>query len=381
MGSQPVARIDDKTTGHGNYKPRATLEAAGAPGEIIGGSDNVKVNNKGVNRVGDFWKNHAGIPNSRDKHSYPDRFQQTTSGDSTVLTNNQPTARIGDKVDGSDEIAGGSPNVFAGDNNLTPELQFIYNFTDGDYITDTTVTAKTGAISQNIAIGLKDGVIKPETIATPTVSGPIDSTPPAVVASTPAPTNFDQYTQDNIDYKTLMLTDQTSLATFTLKATLWGNQPTPPGPNTPWPGGKIGDNKHIKAQYGLTVPQILTNMANLAKNIWEPLKAQYPDAIITNSFRQGPPGAKGEQSQHGRGQAIDLKFGNRPKSDYYAIACWMRDNLPFDQLLQEVCGTAYWIHVSHYSGTGIKTPTQNKVANFYVDRGKDGFVPGLSQLT
>jgi hypothetical protein len=53
MSSQPVTRINDKTTGHGNYKPRATLEAAGAPGEIIGGSDNVKVNNKGVNRVGD----------------------------------------------------------------------------------------------------------------------------------------------------------------------------------------------------------------------------------------------------------------------------------------------------------------------------------------
>jgi uncharacterized Zn-binding protein involved in type VI secretion len=381
MSSQPITRINDKTTGHGNYKPRGTLEAAGAPGEIIGGSDNVKVNNKGVNRVGDFWKNHAGIPDSKDKHSYPNRFQQTTSGDNTVLTNGQPTARIGDKVDGDDTIAGGSPNVFAGDNNLTPEVQYIYNFTEVDYVNDSNAPTKTGVSSQNVTAGLKDGVIKQSTIDAPIVSGPIDSKPPANPPSTAVPTNFDQYTQDNIDYKTLMLTDKTSLATFTLKATLWGSQPTPPGPNTPWPAGsKVGDNKHIKAQYGLTVPQILSNMANLAKNIWEPLKAQYPNAIITNTFRQGRPGGQNEQAQHGRGQAMDLKFGNLPRSDYYNIACWIRDNLPFDQLLQEYCGDKFWIHVSHYSGTGQLTPTQNKVATVNVAI-KGGFVPGLRQLT
>ena len=135
--------------------------------------------------------------------------------------------------------------------------------------------------------------------------------------------------------------------------------------------------KHnVVAQKGLTVPQIVTNLANLAQNIWEPLKAQYPDAFITNSFREGE-----NQSQHGTGQAMDIQFHKVPSSEYYNRAQWMRDNLPFDQLLLE-CHTsgALWIHVSFYGGYGIEVAKKpiNQVAYMINDA---NFTPGLKDLS
>lgn len=135
--------------------------------------------------------------------------------------------------------------------------------------------------------------------------------------------------------------------------------------------------KHnVVAQKGLTVPQIVTNLANLAANIWEPLKAQYPDAFITNTFREGE-----NQSQHGTGQAMDVQFHKLASSEYVNRAKWMRDNLPFDQLLLE-CHTsgALWIHVSYYAGYGInvaKNPV-NQVAYMINDA---NFTPGLKDLS
>lgn len=138
---------------------------------------------------------------------------------------------------------------------------------------------------------------------------------------------------------------------------------------------KVTFPKHnVIAQKGLTVPQIVTNLANLAQNIWEPLKARYPDAFITNSFREGE-----NQSQHGTGQAMDIQFHRLASSEYLARATWMRDNLPFDQLLLE-CHTsgALWIHVSHYAGLGIKVLPVNKVAYMINDA---NFTPGLKDLS
>jgi hypothetical protein len=138
---------------------------------------------------------------------------------------------------------------------------------------------------------------------------------------------------------------------------------------------KVTFPKHnVQAQKGLTVPQIVTNLANLAQNIYEPLKAKYPDVFITNTFREGE-----NQSQHGTGQAMDVQFHRVPASEYLTRAQWMRDNLPFDQLLLE-CHTsgALWIHVSHYCGYGIKVQPINKVAYMINDA---NFTPGLKDLS
>jgi len=135
-------------------------------------------------------------------------------------------------------------------------------------------------------------------------------------------------------------------------------------------------NHNVIAQKGLTVPQIVTNLANLAQNIWEPLKAQYPSAFITNSFREGE-----NQSQHGTGQAMDIQFHRMPASEYLQAAIWIRDNLPFDQLLLE-CHTsgALWIHVSTWGGYGIKVANKpiNQIAYMINDA---NFTPGLKDLS
>ena len=379
MTSKSVARVGDKTVGHDSYKPRATK--AGSAG---GNAKSVFANTKLVNTEGSEWAPHGSPPGDRhasDTDGSPDVTNPIPGA--TVFINGKAVACIGDKVE-ADTIAGGSPDVFIGDNSefasfSAPDVAFVVEQTDVDQIDNSNSGSKISTSQSEINRGISSGVVSASSplVTTPTTVGNIDSTqPPAGITSTPVKGDFNNYNQDNIPYDTLMLTDKTSLAMFTTKAALWGNQPTPKGPNAPYAGG--GDNKYIRAQYGLTVPQILNNLANLAKNVYEPVKARYPRVIITNTFRQGPPGAGKPQAQHGLGMAMDLVFPGVPNSGYYDIACWIRDNLPFDQLLQEKCGSKIWIHVSHYSGNGTQVPKQNKIANVIVDQGK--FIPGLAPL-
>jgi hypothetical protein len=262
-----------------------------------------------------------------------------------------------------------------------PDVAFTMEEAEGDGVgTDSnSVDQAIASTSQQISIAQSDGTISStSTVLTPvTTTGTIDTSTGTNIQAVQASGDFSQYNQDNIPYDTLMLTPKTSLATFTTKAALWGNQPKPPGPNTPYgSGGTKGDNKYIKAQKGLTVPQILSNLANLASNVWEPFKARYPNALITNTFRQDAPGGSANQQQHGTGQAMDIIIPGANAQKYYEAACWVRDNLPFDQLLQEKAGGTIWIHVSLYSGTGIKVPTMNKVANMVVSPSQS-FTRGL----
>jgi hypothetical protein len=378
MSSKGITRVTDKTTGHGPYKPRATKGAG------VGGSSDVFANNLGVNRVGDGWAPHTPSPNDRhanDTDGSPDVTNDIPNA--SVFANNKAVARIGDKVE-ADTIAGGSTNVFVGDDSefasfAAPDVAFAVEQSDVDSVDDTNSASKGTQTTSSINRGVSSGVVSASSplVTTPTTVGKVDSTqPPANITSTPVKGDFNNYNQDNIPYSTLMLTDKTSLAMFTTKTALWGNQPSPPGPNAAYSGG--GDNKYIKAQYGLTVPQILNNLANLAKNVYEPIKARYPRVIVTNTFRQGPPGGGNAQAQHGLGMAMDLVFPGVSTAEYYDIAVWIRDNLPFDQLLQEKCGSKIWIHVSHYSGNGTQVPKQNKVANLIVSPYK--FIPGLAPL-
>ena len=389
MTSKAVTRVGDKTVGHGPYKPRATKGAG------VGGSSDVFANNLGVNRVGDLWEPHGTPPNlpgtagqhATDTDGNPDATNDIPNA--AVFANNKGVARVGDTVDNlNDTIAGGSPNVFIGDNSefasfAVPEVAFVVEQADIDFVTPSNSTAKGAEATSSVSSGVSTGIVSTSsTLLAPSSVGKVDTTPaPTYAPSTSVAGDFNSYNQDNIPYDTLMLTDKTSLAEFTIKSALWGNQPKPFGPNTPYtsnnPAG--GDNKHIKAQYGLTVPQILNNLANLAKNVYEPIKARYPRVIVTNTFRQGPPGAGKAQAQHGLGMAMDLVFPGLTTNQYYDVAVWIRDNLPFDQLLQEKAGSKIWIHVSHYSGNGTQVPKQNKVANVIVSPSYS-FTPGLAPL-
>jgi hypothetical protein len=98
---------------------------------------------------------------------------------------------------------------------------------------------------------------------------------------------------------------------------------------------------------GLTVPEIVCNLKLLAVNIVEPMKAQYSNMFVTNTWR--PAGIGSSTSQHPKGMAVDIQFKGAGKSDYFTIAKWCRDNLVYDQLLLEYKTTGSglpWIHIS-----------------------------------
>lgn len=133
---------------------------------------------------------------------------------------------------------------------------------------------------------------------------------------------------------------------------------------------------------GMKPYQIVNNLGALAKNIYEPLKAQYPKAFMTNSFRHGASIGGG---QHGTGQAADFQFHGVHSSGYFDIAVWMSKNLPFDQLLLEYLpGKTVWCHCSYaipglpYGGISV-LKNKGKGSTLATLNGAAGgkFTPGL----
>ena len=245
------------------------------------------------------------------------------------------------------------------------ESQYVADAVDADDV-DFDNPASTSKVDTAIAAGQASGKITSNTVPTtaPTVTQ-TDTASPKTSAGTVITGDFASYTDSEYPkghsiYSTVQLTANTSLAKFTTQTALWGG----------------GDPKWLKAQKGLTVPQILNNMANLAKNTWEPILAKYPNAIITNTFRQGE-----SQAQHGFGMAMDIQFKGIAPSDYFTIAQWIRDNIAFDQLLLEKASNAPWIHVSFWSGTGKRVSDKpiNRVATMLVGN-PTSFTPGLQQV-
>jgi len=114
-------------------------------------------------------------------------------------------------------------------------------------------------------------------------------------------------------------------------------------------------------------PAVVNNLAALALNVIEPIKAKYPNMLIANSYRHGASIGGG---QHGTGQAADLQFRGVGAHDYFDIAVWISKNIPYDQLLLEYLpGKTVWIHLSFaapglpYGGTSIRqNKPQNKLA-------------------
>jgi len=98
-----VARKDDVTsTGH----------LCSATTTVVGPSENVFCNTRGVERKGDPAAPHT-IPNSATPPVCVPHSAVINVGSSTVFVNNKSIARIDDSCDGG-KITTGSSNVFAG---------------------------------------------------------------------------------------------------------------------------------------------------------------------------------------------------------------------------------------------------------------------------
>jgi len=99
----------------------------------------------------------------------------------------------------------------------------------------------------------------------------------------------------------------------------------------------------VRAQHGYTAQDMVCNLQGWAEHIGEDLSTQFGRAnfIITSGFRAGS-----STSQHERGMAADLQYPLKTNTEVYNIAIWIRDNLPFDQLILEYGGNRPWLHVS-----------------------------------
>jgi len=100
-------------------------------------------------------------------------------------------------------------------------------------------------------------------------------------------------------------------------------------------------------------PAALENLTILTMMVLQPIRDEFGVLALSSAYRclklNRHLGSQ-DTSQHLSGQAADLE---KPGVDNYVLACWIRDNLDFDQLILEfydgIDPTSGWIHVS-YSG-------------------------------
>ena len=96
-------------------------------------------------------------------------------------------------------------------------------------------------------------------------------------------------------------------------------------------------------------PEASVSLSNLVTHVLDPLREMYGKPITVNSGYRCPKlnaavgGAK--TSQHMRGEAADITAGS--KTENKKLFELIRDNLPFDQLIDE--SNYSWVHVSYVS--------------------------------
>jgi uncharacterized Zn-binding protein involved in type VI secretion len=247
-----------------------------------------------------------------------------SAGAPAVFANFQEVARIGDEYTSDNTITSGSSNVFAGNEvPIPPNVKG--EFIDGVFIPDnpyqyfhaSRVIREAGLNATNDEPGEERVDFTLREKFTPSPGAPADLTPASV--DTGVPIDCGNFITNPIDYNQ-KLSDNFTVRNFSIGAVF---------PHS------------IVPQGGFDVSGILCNLKGLAENILEPLRQQYPGFRINSGFRRGS-----GTSQHNRGQACDLQWPGLAPAGYTPIAEWMRDNLPFDQLIFEH-GKSIWIHVSY----------------------------------
>lgn len=100
--SRPISRLGDTTIGKCTHPD--CINKPVVYGQIVSASANRKANTRGVARVGDTVLCELGHPGT------------IITGDTRIITNSRPTARVGDQFVGtySGTIITGSPTVISG---------------------------------------------------------------------------------------------------------------------------------------------------------------------------------------------------------------------------------------------------------------------------
>lgn len=289
-----------------------------AGGAIIQGSPDVFTNNKPTVRIGDAVAGHGRGP-----HAGP----VMAAGSGNVFTNNIPTSREGDPAT-CGHPATGSGDVFAGDD-IDQDIPSVRATIEADEEDATDPGAGAAAFQTAVDSGIISQ--REATVKAYEETGKTDDTPgkPTAALSKNCSdlASLDPFpTGDDIDK--IRLTSGYTVGSLTRKPSV------------------VFDNALRSATGGLSVEEIVCNLKLLAVNCIEPIKAKYPNALVTNTWRpfQGNP-----RSQHPKGQAADIQFRGVSKAAYYDIAQWIKDNVSYDQLLLEYKTTGSglpWIHIS-----------------------------------
>jgi hypothetical protein len=126
----------------------------------------------------------------------------------------------------------------------------------------------------------------------------------------------------------------------------------------------------LRAQRGLSVPDISCNLKALAENVIEPLIAQFGRPRFNSGFRT----IQGGTSQHELGQAVDMQWPSFSARDprYQQIAEYIRDNLTYDQLILEH-GNGMWVHCSFNRAGNRPASSTRKNLTYY----RKKYSPGL----
>jgi len=130
----------------------------------------------------------------------------------------------------------------------------------------------------------------------------------------------------------------------------------------------------IVKQQGLSKQEIACNLKGLCENVLDPIKAKYPNMIITSGFRRpGDVKDSAKTSQHYLGQAADIFFTGWSREKHYKAALEIQKLIPYDQLILEYKGaTDVWIHISFkYSANRKEHFTMNNHKG-YPKRGDKG---------
>lgn len=375
MSSKAVARLPDPmkpvTTGHDigsqNYPPRQprSEENGGSLSTVFVDSGNgggPVIFGESSAGLGSQWENHPGKP----PHD-PSKYDTTNAIPGTSSDSSFPLARIGDDVE-LDRISAGSSTVFAGTgvyvgDNTGVDLPTIPNIAIIEGDDDDAVEPGSGA--SYVAGQVTAGNLSSTDLAKGSTLTPGSSTTTIPRAVQPATTDVKDIQSispfpsgDAID--AIQLSGNFTVGKLTRKPYV------------------TFDNPLRAPSAGLSIDQVVANLKLLAVNVIEPIKAKYPNAFVTNTFRPAKAGAT-KYSQHNLGQACDIQFRGIAKSEYYNIALWVKDNIPYDQMLLEYKTTGSglpWIHLSFKTNSrSITDPT--KIMTFLND---SKYAVGLVQL-
>lgn len=101
-----------------------------------------------------------------------------------------------------------------------------------------------------------------------------------------------------------------------------------------------------------TDQDIIDKLQLLCENVLQPVREHYSKPVSINSgyrcLRLNRALGSKSSSQHVKGEAADIEIATL---DNYDLACWIRDNLEFDQIILEFHlrgdPRSGWVHVSY----------------------------------